>query len=54
MIVETDTYKATWAKIEAYGEKYGRFGGGGRVIVLMLRGARLLEMAGLYEFGWLY
>ena len=23
-------------------------------MVLMLRGVRLLEMAGLYEFGWLY
>ena len=27
VIVEMDAYKATQAKIEAYGEQYGRFGG---------------------------
>ena len=27
---------------------------GGWVVVLMLKGVRLLKMAGLYEFGWLY
>lgn len=27
VIVEMDAYKATRAKIEAYDEKYGRFGG---------------------------
>ena len=48
MIVEMDAYKATRSKIEAYGEKYWRFEG---AILLILRGIRLLEIPGLYEFG---
>ena len=52
VIVWTDAYKVTITKIKAYRENYRRFEGW--VIVLILRDIRLLEMAGLYVFGWLY
>ena len=42
-----DVYKATRSKIEVYSKKYRRFKG---VILLILRGIRLLEIPRLYKF----